>query len=1373
MGAAIGSALTSIKEKVLGRRQRQDSSITSSLSNRPRSRGKLVTRSRVPNRSGQQQSVPNRSGQQQSVPNRLGQSRVSNRLGQSHVSSTLREPLLSQYQAIQPIQPRLNVNMHPNARLTFSSNVISNTQVEQFINTSTNIIQIHQRHATTCANVLNKGFITSKFDIKTKLDLKELAPNTSLTQIGIEQCMQVSDFLLYCKSQNINYITDQKFTEINQFYNKPISNVVSFPLPPRPILIFCCSELLRTQQTLFITYFDIIKDYLKNGRKIIVLFWLNEKNFSKRVNADNFVVSLADTKQQWRYFINRIKNLNNDETFINNIGRTDADIKSLSVKLNLEDTNITSSIANPQKIDYSNWEDIFYLSPHIYNGIEDSDNNRAPTIQENFSFDNRKFSKKAKFSIIGETLYSPEELYAQLPRILSIYFSHSNIFIRGNNNINPNYFGIDFYEDSIRENINMNIVFVSHHTSGENTLKYLTGGQSENVFNQQQLMNCELIILPKGGIRGKGQLTDQQYEFTKKNRIFPVGFYNSMTTKKTIQKLNKKNKPININPLFILYHSKLDIFFTPLDIVKQEVEIISRPSPQSTQNSLGQGQAPVAASAVSAQEQPQIKTSPVSSLTTAVPEQSQQFGVVNFSFPLKKYLGMSLDDYIIFLNTSRDILTIFKNYYNNEGNLQPVYYQQTAVVNDSQSQGAAEVEHQRQHNAYFYNYTNLIKLITNHLSKIIYYNDTKKHEYNGPRQILNTEMGLSKNEQLKNTSKLLTATLLNSQKPEPATLLQYLRSKYDTQTLVRNFNNCLFDFCAITDPARNRFRKIVQTKLDLQIEEKNYDKIFNIELSRQLQKFIDNYEKEHGKIPLPPPNPNPNGEIPLPPPNPNPNGEIPPPLELYNKNLIPTFYEKYYSKRQLGNDIQYLKDNQNITNEIIDIYIRYGIIKLFNEAELKSLISSRNQNGITEISKKEINNKILKILQPFQKKFLEPYMHKNTRTNEELKSNSSTKINREVSKQSFGSLNPFVPMTVRGKRNVLDEIIAFYKTGHGDYKIAIINQINQDYLRCKDVFIIICKNYLKMIDDAKIRSFYNSYWKIITETYGNLNITYSQRGKLMIYISLLYKYDNKLVFFKNIYLFYTISTEKLYSNFFLEKKYIKIKNLGNNFTVDPMLNMEIIHYKLYQILGLGKLNPASNIFDNLFTLLQTQIIDIKIFNTLLYYVFNYNDNDIKKYYETYGLIFLYFILNLPNYILFDDYITNENLMNNYPDEVGDINNKNLTYIIELAKNEELYKKKSNNVIKKYVDDYIKYVKSLVGKINSSVGFPTLSIGNIRNNANKNKKITFVNDGQNSSFKAKYTNNSESLERRQPPDFPERKEVDIYTNLLMQGVYFAT
>lgn len=87
------------------------------------------------------------------------------------------------------------------------------------------------------------------------------------------------------------------------------------------MLIFCCSELLRTQQTLFITYFDIIKDYLKNRRKIIVLFWLNEQHVSKMMNADNFVLTLAHTKLQWKYFIKRIKNLEFDDNFMKNIGR--------------------------------------------------------------------------------------------------------------------------------------------------------------------------------------------------------------------------------------------------------------------------------------------------------------------------------------------------------------------------------------------------------------------------------------------------------------------------------------------------------------------------------------------------------------------------------------------------------------------------------------------------------------------------------------------------------------------------------------------------------------------------------------------------------------------------------------------------------------------------------------------------------------------------------------------------------------------------------------------------------------------------------------------------------------------------------------------
>ena len=84
-----------------------------------------------------------------------------------------------------------------------------------------NIKQIHQRHATTCANVLNKGLeATAKLPTGAPSiwDIKELAPNTSLTGIGIQQCMQVSDFLLSCKSKNVNYIinNDNDFDDLDQ-----------------------------------------------------------------------------------------------------------------------------------------------------------------------------------------------------------------------------------------------------------------------------------------------------------------------------------------------------------------------------------------------------------------------------------------------------------------------------------------------------------------------------------------------------------------------------------------------------------------------------------------------------------------------------------------------------------------------------------------------------------------------------------------------------------------------------------------------------------------------------------------------------------------------------------------------------------------------------------------------------------------------------------------------------------------------------------------------------------------------------------------------------------------------------------------------------
>lgn len=109
---------------------------------------------------------------------------------------------------------------------------------------------------------------------------------------------------------------------------------------------------------------------------------------------------------------------------------------------------------------------------------------------------------------------------------------------------------------------------------------------------------------------------------------------------------------------------------------------------------------------------------------------------------------------------------------------------------------------------------------------------------------------------------------------------------------------------------------------------------------------------------------------------------------------------------------------------------------------------------------------------------------------------------------------PFVPITVDGNKNVLDEIIAFYKEKKvGVYKKDIISQVNRDYSRNYGYFNLICKNYLKINDDSKIRDLYNSFWKIIVDNYGNLNIEYSQRANIILWIPLFYKY-NKLYFLK-------------------------------------------------------------------------------------------------------------------------------------------------------------------------------------------------------------------------------------------------------------------
>ena len=72
----------------------------------------------------------------------------------------------------------------------------------------------------------------------------------------------------------------------------------------KPLLIFCCSELTRTHQTLFVSWLKYLKDYKANKGKIIVLPWLNEvavmKVFGKVFNKDNYPLSLQKEKDIWK-----------------------------------------------------------------------------------------------------------------------------------------------------------------------------------------------------------------------------------------------------------------------------------------------------------------------------------------------------------------------------------------------------------------------------------------------------------------------------------------------------------------------------------------------------------------------------------------------------------------------------------------------------------------------------------------------------------------------------------------------------------------------------------------------------------------------------------------------------------------------------------------------------------------------------------------------------------------------------------------------------------------------------------------------------------------------------------------------------------------
>ena len=294
----------------------------------------------------------------------------------------------------------------------------------------------------------------------------------------------------------------------------------------------------------------------------------------------------------------------------------------------------------------------------------------------------------------------------------------------------------------------------------------------------------------------------------------------------------------------------------------------------------------------------------------------------------------------------------------NKNSLSPVAQPSQAVVNSKNK------------NIYFYDYKNLIDIIQQIKSNVKQYKSKEDKRINNKNREINA---MKTNNDEKTIQKSSQEHGLS-----PPTLFRYLRNNFDTKTLVYNFGRCLFDFCATTEQSRNKLRQIVREKLKLEVGEKDgYG--FKLEVQRQLQKFIDDYEIRSGQV-----------------------------LENnIDKKVIPIskgLFSKKKSKREILADINLIKEiitkpkspyqqfneiiEQNVL-PLLEIYKKYNIIdnsliqKINN---LRNKIKQGTTQNITSNKGNKLNKykeekfkEITEMLRPYQKKFLDSVINKNIR----------------------------------------------------------------------------------------------------------------------------------------------------------------------------------------------------------------------------------------------------------------------------------------------------------------------------------------------------------------------------------------------------------
>jgi hypothetical protein len=361
-----------------------------------------------------------------------------------------------------------------------------------------------QRHAVSCANTIEKVFEKGQ-SLKSKY-----AANSGISYVGVQQCLQVSDYFG-------NFRIDEQ----------PKNG-------KKPLLIFCCSELTRTHQTLFLSWLKYLKGYKASKGKIIVLPWLNEvavmKVAGRVFNKDNYPLSLQNEKAIWKKFIENIIG-DKEKKIEGNIERIKKDTLN-------PDSTLETDIEGIGNCKF--WDELFYLSPIIFKEDGDplSNSGKVTPIQKDM--------------VHKKMMGSMKQLLKLFRKIIARYLIDREI--------------------NLQEYDSVELVMVAHHNSAEHLIKSLMPSTKDQ-FDEQQLVNCEVVKLPGACLQSPGEASSNLVM----ERIFPLKQeldiqINTEELKQNEKTLSRRLRKIYVNPLFILYMSELNLFLSVNNIVKTRLK---------------------------------------------------------------------------------------------------------------------------------------------------------------------------------------------------------------------------------------------------------------------------------------------------------------------------------------------------------------------------------------------------------------------------------------------------------------------------------------------------------------------------------------------------------------------------------------------------------------------------------------------------------------------------------------------------------------------------------------------------------------------------------------------------------------------------------